>query len=371
MCLPLFLVAGLPWRRYDFQMPLRAWPGILVSILVLGCSRDRPVGFMGGLSGPSSELATMGRDGARLFFEEHGVRMIVCETRDEPSNAGRCVKELADSGAVVVVGPMTSRTVDSALAAAKRHGVVIVSPTVSSHLITGRDDAFLRVIGSNLDQADTLASLLAARNVKRPMILWEKKNAAYTEILARRVLERMGMSDSIATRSIGYTTNTDLSFDSLVAKHRDADAFVIAASAMDAALLCRAVRRSGSDIPIFGPQFAMGDDLLRIGGIHAEGFVVAAAAGFSDSSAERKEFRRRFVERYGREPSFGAGFGWEAASISRPGWNAPNGMEAKRRILEAPPVAPLGDPLPLDPHGDVKRRVVAHVVRNGRFELLR
>jgi len=281
------------------------------------------------------------------------------------------VKQLAESGAVVVVGPMTSRTVDSALVASRRHGVVIVSPTVSSHLVTGRDDALLRVIGSNLDQADTLASLLRARRVQRPLVLWEKKNSAYTEIIAQRVLERMGMADSIPTHSIGYTTNTDLSFDSLVIKHRDADAFVIAASAMDAALLCRAVRRSGSEIPIFGSQFTMGADLIRIAGTHAEGFVVAAAAGFSDSSMERKDFRRRFIERYGREPSFGAGFGWEAASISRPGWNAPDGMEAKRRILEAPPVAPLGEPLPMDAYGDVKRRVVAHVVRNGRFEPLR
>ena len=74
--------------------------------------------------------------------------------------------------------------------------------------------------------------------------------------------------------------------------------------------------------------------------------------------------------RYRREPSFGAGFGWEAASISHPGWNAPDAMTAKRRILEAPIQSPLGEPLPFDSFGDVKRRVVAHVVRNGRFEVL-
>jgi branched-chain amino acid transport system substrate-binding protein len=351
-------------------MPLRVLPALLVSFLFMGCIRNRPVGFMGGLSGPSSELAMMGRDGARLFFEEQGARMLICDTRGEPSGASRCVKELVDSGVVVILGPMTSRTVDSALAAATRHGAVLVSPTVSSHLVTGHDDALLRVIGSNLDQADTLASLLRSRNVRRPLVMWEMKNAAYTKILAHRILERMGMADSIATRSVGYTTSTDISFDSLVASHSDADAFVIAASAMDAAVLCHAIRNSGSSAPIFGPQFAMGGDLIRIGGSHADGFVVAAAAGFSDSSSERKEFHRRFVERYRREPSFGAGFGWEAASISHPGWNAPDAMTAKRRILEAPIQSPLGEPLPFDSFGDVKRRVVAHVVRNGRFEVL-
>lgn len=45
-------------------------------------------------------------------------------------------------------------------------------------------------------------------------------------------------------------------------------------------------------------------------------------------------------------------------------------MTAKRRILEAPIQSPLGEPLPFDSFGDVKRRVVAHVVRNGRFEVL-
>lgn len=367
-----FRVAHRRPRRYDFPtMAFSAWPGFVIPLLLWGCAKERPVGFMGDLSGPSSELSTMGRDGARLFFEENRARSIVCDTRGESSGTAICVNALADSGAVVVVGPMTSRTVDAAIEAATARGIVLVSPTVSSHLVTGRDDALVRVIGSNMDQADTIASLLSAKNVRRPLVLWERKNAAYTEVLARRVLERSGLSDSVATRSIGYTTNTDLTFDSLVASHADADAFVVTGSAMDAALLCRAVRRAGSKARLFGSQFAMGADLLRIGGVHAEGFVVAAAAGFADSGRERQEFHRRFVQRYRREPSFGAGFGWEAAWVSRPGWNAPDGKEAKRRILSAPPAAPLGEPLPLDIHGDVKRRVVAHVVRNGRFELLR
>lgn len=344
---------------------------ILAAVLVVcGCGRNRPVGFLGELSGAAGELAVMGRDAARLFVEEHGSRLVVCDTRNDPDTTSRCVERLADSGAVVILGPMTSRNVDSAIAAASRTGTVLVSPTVSSHLLSGKDDALLRVIGSNLDQADALAAHLVATGRRRPLVFWERKNAVYSRALVGRILEKMGLSDSLGSRSIGYTTGTDLSFDSIVARHPEADAYVIAGSAMDAALLCRGVRRSGSVAPVLGSQFAMGSDLLRIGGPDAEGMVLAAAQGFAIRTPERDAFRRAFQGRFLREPSFGAFFAWEAASVSLPGWNAPDGERAKRAILSTPPSSPLGEPLRLDAFGDVQRRIVLHEVVHGDFQAL-
>lgn len=346
---------------------------LVCAALVLASCRSKPsVGFIGDLSGPSSELGVAGRDGARMYVESQGYRMISCDTRNSPVEAARCVRSLADSGARIVIGPMISGVVDSAIRSAKSAGVLLVSPTVSSHLLQGLDDVFVRVIGSNLDQADTLASLLSQGHVRHPLVLWERKNAAYTEVVARRILQKWGgITDSFEAYSQGYLSNLDLSFDSIVAAHPDADAFVLSGSAMDAGLLCRAKARSRSSARLFGSQFAMGSDLLRVGGASAEGMILAAAAPFADSNPQRTAFQTRFDARYHRMPSFGALFGWEAAMVSRAAWDAPDPQEAKRRLLASPPIAPLGDTLRLDRFGDVRRRVVAHTVRDGRFEILR
>ncbi|QQS04198.1 MAG: ABC transporter substrate-binding protein [Fibrobacterota bacterium] len=341
--------------------------------LVLSACRDKPpVGFVGHLSGPTSELSIAGRDGAKLFVEQEGFRLVSCDSRGSPAGAAACVRALADSGARVVIGPMISGVVDSAIAAAKSTGVLLVSPTVSSHLLIGLDDPFLRLIGSNLDQADTLAALLRQGGFRHPLVLWERKNAVYTEAVARRVLLKTGVpSDSFPAYSWGYTTGLDLSFDSLVASQPQVDAFLLSGSAMDAGLLCRAVARAGSKAKLFGSQFAMGSDLLRVGGATAEGMVIAAAAPLADSTPQRRAFLTLFEQRFRHPPAFSAYFGWEAAVASRPGWTAPDAAVAKGAILAQARLAPLGDTLELDRFGDTRRRVVPHVVKAGRFEVLR
>lgn len=347
------------------------WLCVLV-VVFASCRAKPPVGFLGDLSGPSSELGTAGRDGARLYVEDQGFRLISCDSRNSPTDAARCVRALSDSGVRVVIGPMTSGVVDSAIAAARTAGLLLVSPTVSSHLLQGMDDPFLRVIGSNLDQADTLASLLVQNKIRHPLVLWERKNSVYTQAVAHRILLRWGASvDSLPFHSLGYLTSLDLSFDSVVAAHPEVDAFVLAGSAMDAGLLCKAMARNRSKARMFGSQFAMGTDLLRVGGGSAEGVVIAAAAPFADGDPRRKAFGRSFDARYKHLPSFGAAFGWEAAIVSRPGWKASSAEAAKLAILSSQAVAPLGDTLMMDRFGDVRRKVVAHAVRSGKFEILR
>lgn len=342
------------------------------ALALSACRDNAPVGFVGHLSGPASELSIAGRDGAKLFVEQEGFRLVSCDSRGSPAGAAACVRALADSGAKVVIGPMISGVVDSAIAAANSVGALLVSPTVSSHLLIGLDDPFLRMIGSNLDQADTLAALMRHGGFRHPLVLWERKNAVYTEAVARRVLLKSGVSsDSFPAFSWGYTTGLDLSFDSLVLAHPEVDAFVLSGSAMDAGLLCRAVARGGSKAKLFGSQFAMGSDLLRVGGAAAEGVVIAAAAPLADSTPLRRTFLTLFEQRFRHPPAFSAHFGWEAAVASRPGWSQPDARRAKAAILAQARVAPLGDTLVMDRFGDTRRKVVPHVVRSGRFEVLR
>lgn len=349
---------------------LLLWCGL--ALAVFSCRARPPVGFIGELSGPSSELGVAGRDGARMFVESQGFRLVSCDSRGSPADAARCIRSLSDSGVRVVIGPMISGVVDSAICAATSAGLLLVSPTVSSHPLQGVDDVFLRVIGSNLVQADTLASLLMQNKIRHPMVLWERKNSAYTQAVARRILQKWGeAADSFQTCSRGYSSSLDLSFDSMVAAHPQVDAFVLSGSAMDAGLLCKAIARAHSKARLFGSQFAMGSDLLRVIGSSAEGMIIAAAAPFADTNQQRMEFQKRFESRYHHPPSFSAAFGWEAAVLSRGGWDAPNAQEAKRRILAGPPLAPLGDTLRLDRFGDMGRKVVPHIVRAGKFEILR
>lgn len=337
-------------------------------MLLVACESHRPVGIVSGLSGPTGALGTSERDGARMFVESRGGRIIPCDSRVDPALTARCVRQLADSGVRVVLGPMYSVEAESALAAAAQVGVLLVSPSVMSSAFVGRDDLMIRVAGSNLDEADTLASLLARLGSKRPLVAWARLNEPYTRPMADRIVASLKTRNGIAAATVGYTTSVDIDFDSLLSAHPGADGYVLLGTSAEAALMARSVRKRDATSPILGSQSALDGDLMRIGGKDAEGLIVSGTTDLIDLNPSRHRFSEEFQVRFGRERTWASTLGWEAAAVSEVAWNAPDALEGRRRILAQEPLSPLGAPLVFDRFGDVKRPIVVYVVRGGRLE---
>lgn len=357
------MIQWLPMRYPVFPVALAA--------LLAGCESPRPVGIVSGLSGPTGALGTSERDGARMFVESRGRRIIPCDSRVDPASTARCVRELADSGVRVVLGPMYSVEAESALAAAAQVGVLLVSPSVMSSAFVGRNDLMIRVAGSNLDEADTLASLLVRLGSKRPLVAWARLNAPYTEPMANRIAEVLKTRNGIIVATVGYRTSVDIDFDSLLSMHPGADGYVLLGTSAEIALMARAVRKRDAASPILGCQSALDGDLMRIGGKDAEGVIVSGATDLIDLNPSRRRFSEEFQARFGRERTWASTLGWEAAAISEVAWDAPDALEGRRRILAQEPLAPLGVRLVLDRFGDVKRPIVVYAVRGGRLEPFR
>jgi ABC-type branched-subunit amino acid transport system substrate-binding protein len=343
----------------------------VASILMSGCKQSRPVGFVAGMSGPTSEQGITERDGARLYVESRGRRLVTCDSKTDPVTVARCVDNLADSGVRVVIGPMYSSEAESALAAATRRGVLLMAPSVSTHRLSGKDDALIRVIGSNLDEADTLANFLLKRRIARPVLVWTRLNEAYLHPMVDRICSSFVGRKLSKPAVFEYASSLDLDFDSVVASHPDADAFVSLGTPMEAALLARAVRRSGSLALLVGCQSSVGKDLLRMGGKDAEGAILTAFTELVDRVPERIRFASDFRTRFGRDRSWAATLGWEAAAVSEPGWDSDNLADAKKAILRDDTLRPLGLPILLDRYGDIHRTIALHEVRGGKIELLR
>lgn len=342
----------------------------MVMISTSGCGKPRPIGFVAGMSGPTSEQGVTERDGARLYVESKGRRLVTCDTRTDPATVARCVEALADSGVRVVIGPMYSSEAESALAAATRRGILLVSPSVSTHRLSGKDDALVRVIGSNLDEADTLANFLLRSGIARPVLIWTRLNEAYLRPVVDRICSSYARRNLPIPSIHEYSSSLDLDFDSVVALHGNADAFVSLGTPMEAALLARAIRRSGSGALLVGCQSSVGKDLLRMGGKDAEGAILSAFTELVDRVPERVRFASEFRTRFGRERSWAATLAWEAAAVSEPGWDASDLAQAKKAILRPDTLRPLGLPIVLDRFGDIHRSTALHVVRDGRIELL-
>jgi branched-chain amino acid transport system substrate-binding protein len=217
------------------------------------CSDPRPIrlGFLGGLSGRVADLGIGGRDGALLAVEQRNaqggirgrpVRLLVRDDRQDPETARAAAQDLIDRGAVAVIGPMTSAVAMATVPLANRHQVVMVSPTVTTTDLSGRDDFFLRVSATTRDYARKTARYLAEReSVRSATLVFDLHNEAYTRSgMDNFKQEFLGRGGRVAGE-VPFTSGEDTVMVELArrAAAPGADAVVISAGAMDAAMLCQ------------------------------------------------------------------------------------------------------------------------------------
>lgn len=141
----------------------------VLALLLAGCApppEPISIGFIGGSSGRVADLGIAGRDGVQLAVDlrnqEGGVggrmvRLLVRDDEQNPEAAARALRELIDQGVVAVVGPMTSAMAMATVPIANEAKLLMISPTVSTEDLSGRDDYFFRVGSSNHANAAEVA----------------------------------------------------------------------------------------------------------------------------------------------------------------------------------------------------------------------
>lgn len=153
--------------------------GLLLALAALGAlaylrleNRRDPVvlGYVSCLTGKFSALSGSGRDGAVLAVEHVNARggvagrrleLVVVDDGFNPETAGEAVKSLHAMGASAVIGPFASAMAQPMLDAATRAGALLVSPTVATDDLTGKDDLFIRLIPTTASVSFALGKHMA------------------------------------------------------------------------------------------------------------------------------------------------------------------------------------------------------------------
>jgi branched-chain amino acid transport system substrate-binding protein len=109
--------------------------------------------------------------------------------------------------------------------------------------------------------------------------------------------------------------------------------------------------------------------LVQTGGRAVEGIIFSVPYDTTRQTPAYLDFRRRYSERFGREPGFAAAMAYESAYVLAAALQATEGSavglaEALRASLD---VAVLDDVIALDANGDVVRPVALVAVRDGAF----
>jgi branched-chain amino acid transport system substrate-binding protein len=354
---------------------------------VIHAAEKRPIriGFVGGLTGKISDLGIQGRNGAILAVEDvnrqggikgRPLKLVVKDDKQDVQTALSVDKQLIDEGVVAIVGHMTSAMSEAAVPLMNDRKMVMISPTTRTRRLSGIDDYFLRVTGDNGALSDLLTAYAARKlKLRRVAATHDLSNRAYSEGFIADFKAGFARFGGKVVSSGSYVIGPDVSFKKLAHAMLAVkpDGLLVAASAIDTAMLCQQVRMTGSTIPILISSYAQSPDLLTQGGPAVEGVVTSAYMDYDSAAKPAAEFRKRFRERFGvADPTFAAVFAYDAVMVLKDALLVnPDPRSLKETIMKQKTFQGLEGPFQLDPYGEGKRTAHIVTVRHNRFTTVR
>ncbi len=354
-------------------------------LLVFGCAADPIViGFLGPMEGKFSDLGVQGRNGATLALEDinaaGGVngRPLVLDAQSDDTDeaAGRAaIRHFAEVHAAAVIGPMTSTVAAGIHPTAESAGLLLIAPTVSSPLLLNQDDYFFRVIPSGDTWAASLAKQCLDDGFKLVGTVSDLANATFTVPQSEAFAAALGTGGGTVVADIRQDSSRHSSWSGAVAQivSKGAQAVYVTLSARDLAIFARDLRLSGSVIPIYSSMWAFTPETLQTGGRSVEGALFTVGYDSDNPRPAYQEFKKRYLARFGQEPSFAASYAYEAVQVVAFGLRAARerGTDLRQALKSLGTVEALQGPLHFNEYGDVKRPYFLVTIRDKKFVTLR
>lgn len=357
---------------------------MLLLALLAGCSDPKPleIGFIAGLSGRVADLGIAGRNGAQYVVEEWNrrggidgrpIRLIVRDDGHNPLQARTALAELIERGVEAVIGPMTSNIGVVLASQATEAGLLLISPTVITDDLTGRDDLFFRVLGDSRGYALVSATYqYQTLGYRRIAVIYDAQNIAYSGHWGenfRAAFEALG-GEIIDYRPFfsGEAIHFERQAEQLL-KNRP-DAILVISNALDASLLIQQLRKRQPDIAISTSEWAATERLLELGGASVEG-VNSAQFFYRESTQPRfVAFREGFLRRFGRQPGFGATAAHDATEVLLQTIKQRGSRSLKASLYAQNPFTGLQGEIRFDRYGDAQRATYLTTIRNGRYAVV-
>ncbi|WP_031480713.1 ABC transporter substrate-binding protein [Maridesulfovibrio frigidus] len=347
------------------------------------CGDPEPIkiGVVGELSGRRSEIGVGARNAVQLYVDQvneaGGIRgrlieLVIRDNTGDPEICRQVLDSMIADGLKFIIGPVFSQMAEVTLEAIEGKDVLVLTGTMSTDLLVGRDDNLLRVCSTSSRQASLLAKTVVGEGIKSMAVVYDLSNRKYTEQvykLFKRDVEKHGVLVPLAL-TIEKTKHPEML--ALARKIVDADVggVLMCLSAIDAANLAQQIRKLDSDIPFFGVSWSQSNDLLPHGGRAVEGMVLSSTQFYGQPSAAMVAYRKQYFSRYKQAPSFVSDLLWDGTSLMLMGIErseelTPEGV--KKAILSIEGFQGLSQPVRFDKFGDVLDGYYLVKVQDGKF----
>jgi branched-chain amino acid transport system substrate-binding protein len=358
----LFGIAGLSFINCTGREPLR-------------------VGFVAQLTGVQAELGVQERNGVQIAVEEinatgsvagRPIELIVRDDLGTPEGAQAADRELINAGVVAIIGHATSSQAIAGLAVTNPARVVMLSPTVSTPELSGRDDYFFRVAYSLVERARAVAQhIYQARHIKRIAVIYDTDNTAYSQSFSEAFAAKYQSLGGKVVTEVSFSSKAQQDFAPLVAQLRAGrpDGLLIIAADIDTALIAQRTRLTGWPVRLFTTAWAQTETLIHNGGKAVERLEIEVTNTVNNQSPGYLDFKNRYQSRFGQAPSFGAVFSYEAFKVLATGLQKTGGKAQglPQALVGIKNFKGLNDTFSFDQYGDVIRPFYMGTIRGGKY----
>lgn len=357
--------------------------GICIILIFSGCSHEKTIkiGFSAQLTGNEAELGIQERNGVQIAIDEINklggingkeLQLIVKDDLGTEEGAKKANEELINDGVVAIIGHATSAQTMFGLEIAEKNKMIMISPTTSTQELSDIDDYFFRVVTSNKSRAEAFSDrIYNLRNIKKLAILYNTDNINYSKTYLD-VFEKSYMSSGgkIIKKS-SFSSKVENDFKSIIGDmgKLKPDGILIIANDFDTAFIVQTIRLNDINTPIFTSAWAQTETLISHGGKAVEGVEVEIVYPQDKSDSKYVSFKQSFSDRFGKNPSFGASFGYESVYVLKSGLETTNGKKEglKEALLEIKTYEGLIDEYSFNKYGDVERKFYFSRIENGEF----
>lgn len=354
---------------------------VLACLGLPGCSAPEHIriGFLGSLSGRVNDLGIGGLNGVRLAVDLRnraggvkGQRIELIEEDDLQTVQGAkaALNRMIEKKIVAAIGPMTSAIAVGLVPEANTRQFVLISPTVSTNALSGKDDYFFRVIPSTNEFAQMSALYYVRSGVKRIQIIYDLSNKAYAESWLGDFVRSFKTNDGVCLPPIPYVSGKMSSYAGIAREslRQRPNAIVIIGTSVETALISQELRERDKKIVIGTTEWAATDRLIALGGDAVENIVIAQIIDHESQSPSYIRFRDEFFKRYGVPPGFSALKGFDAANVLLDAIEKQQREESlKQTLVRVSHFDGAQNSIPIDDTGDAHGNTWLYTVRNGRF----
>lgn len=355
---------------------------LLCCLCLFACGPQKPVrlGFIGGSSGRFADLGTSGRNGVQLAVEMRnrrgGVRgrpveLLLRDDRQDPAVARKALIELEEAGALAVVGPMTSTMAVSITPLANAEKLVLMSGTVSTSQLSGKDDYFFRVIGDTARAATANARFHGQRlGYRRATLIWDIANRDYSEVWAREYSSTFTSLGGNILEQTRFDSQKDKNYAELARAllAPKPQIVVLVCGSVDAALLAQQLRKLDSKVRIAGAGWASTERIIELGGRAVEGMLLEQFFDRNDQSPRYQSFVSDYRKRFSQEPGFSGVTSFDAANVLMDALEKdPDPARLKKTLLAMRHFQGAQSEVSFDAYGDAVRPSHMTEVKDGAF----